>query len=183
MSKTSKKSWLVPVIGIFVVAAIVIACVFGMRGSTTVSGDQSTVSKGRTLICSIDDFTYPYFRYDNSNKKDLSITVLFSGDILRAVSLKYSLYYDDTNVIEGSKAHNHAEMNTRFAADGLGADAYSATYSAQSDKLLTSLYVEASDFDGTASKYFLAQGLNKKSTLDDFEKNYQKQNFKCTKDE
>jgi len=183
MSKTSKKTWLVPVIGVFVVVAIVIACVLGMQGQTTISGNQTTVSKGKTIVCNIDNFIYPYFRYDESNKKDLSITVLFSGEALRAVSLKYSLYYSDANTIESSKAHNHAEMNKRFGADGLSADAYSATYSAQSDKLVLSLYVEATDFDSVAAKYFLADGLNKNSSFSDFEKNYKSQNFSCSNDE
>lgn len=175
------KNWIIPTGILLILVAIVLMIIFLLRGETTVTNSTTTEAKNTTLSCSTAGLDYPFFRYDESTSKETKITAIYSGEDFKSIALFQTMYYDDESLVKGSEAQNHAAMNISFGESGLEANAFSAAYSMQDDKMEMSLYATNSDFNTNAGKYFLANGYSYKSAIDKLEKNYEDQGFECVK--
>lgn len=173
------RKWAAPIGAILALAAIVLIIMFLLRGETTVTNSDPETVNRTTVSCEVTDLEYPFFRYDNSTKKTTKVTFLFNDDKFKTISLAQTMHYDDSDSVRGSEAQNHAAMNISFGENGLDADAFSASYSMQDDKMIMTLYATGEDFDTNTSKYFLARNYSSRSTLDGLKKNYTEQGFTC----
>lgn len=181
--KKSKTNWAVSIGITLILLAIVLIIWFFLQGETKTTGEYPGAITSSSVTCESSEATYPFFTLDESTSKNTSVTVLFSDDSMKSISLIETLYYPDLESSTKSEAHNHAAMNTSFGAAGLGVDAFAANYSTMKDKMVMTLYAEAAEFNEVAAKYFLANGLNKKSTIDDFAEKYAEQGFDCVIDD
>lgn len=182
MNSKSVKNWIMPIGVILILLAVVLATVFLLRGNTTVTDNKGATVKNMTLSCIASGIEYPFFRYDNSTNKETKITLLFNGDNFKSISLFHTLHYGDADSVKGSEAQNHAAMNISFGENNLDADALSATYSMQTNKLIFTLYADVTDFNNNTSKYFLARDYDNKTTINNLKKNYEDQGFNCTEE-
>lgn len=165
-----------------VIAFIVIFLIFLLRGETKVSGEYQEDIKDISLSCKKENLAYPFFSYDKSVKKETEINIIFGTNIFQSISLRHDLYYEDSTQINGSEAHNHAEMNAHFSRDNLDSEALNIKFARLSDKMSTSIYLPASKIDSVTAKYFLIDRYNDYSiptTLDGLKQNYERKGFSC----
>ncbi len=174
----ASKIW-VMVCSVIAVSAVtlLIITLFGRR-VTIAGGDEPQVIKMTSMTCTIENYLYPFFTYDDSDRKELKIVTMFSDDGLTKVSLQQMLYYDDTNKIAQSSAANHAAMNNSFGKDGLKADALGASYAELDFGLRFGLYEIREKINEEAAQYFLLNRLNDLS-YDTVKSNYENIGMKC----
>ncbi|MBQ2695118.1 hypothetical protein IJG04_00555, partial [Candidatus Saccharibacteria bacterium] len=161
--KRDKNTWLIVVSILLVCIAVVCLILFLTQGQTTVTGGYDGLEAQEHLVCESKTTTYPLFSYDNSTSKSMKITATFRDDDLNSISLTYKLNYDDAEEIKKSEATNHGALNTTSQDEGLGPDAYEATYSKLKDGLQLSLYATGSEIDSRALKYFMLDSLTSTS--------------------
>lgn len=161
---------------ILVAAALIVM----LQGDVKTIGSHPSDVKGEALICEDHSISYPVFTYDEARSKDLKITADFYDKKLNAISLTYTLYYDDAAKINASEAHNHAAMNIDFGHSGFTADSFDANYSKLQDSMRMVLYANGSDFSLKSAKYFM---INVKEelpvTIDEFQSIYKDEGFSC----
>lgn len=173
-------------IGIILVILGIVVCVVAlvilMKGETKTSGQKISDIKGESLACENQDIHYPFTDYDKSKAKELKIAVSFYDDNIDAISLMYTLRYDDEQQVKASEASNHADMNISFSKNGLSADALSARYSKMKDSMVMSLYAKKDDLSSVTAKYFMIELRNQTdlpATLTEYQDNYERQGFVC----
>jgi len=181
--KKSKTDWLGSIGLTLILTAAALMVWFFLKGETVVTGEYEGGERSTSVSCKAEGINYPIFTFDESTGKTTETTVLFSDGEMKSISLIETLNYPDIEASRMSESHNHAAMNISFGAAGLNADAFNANYSPQKDKMLMTLYADADEFNEVSAKYFMANGLNKKSTLDEFAKKYAAQGFNCVKTE
>ena len=170
-------------LGASTIAVVCIIVFFSlMNGTTTTTGNYPDNVSDESLSCHKDNYLYPVFKYDNALRKELEINLLFSHQQISSASLVHKLYYQDVSSVEGSEAHNHAAMNSSFGKNGLGADAFNATYHRLEDNLQMNLFANSQDIKADSfSKYFLFDDAKRDlNTIEDFEDFYTKQGFSCS---
>ena len=173
------KKMIYAIVGILLILiAIVLIILFLLRGSTTFGDTTKTDIVTESLSCESSDFDYPIFSYDESDKKNLKINMLFGEKKLDTLSLMYRLYYNDNNKIIASEAANHADMNESFSKDGMQADSFGASYALLDDSMQMTLNVNKKQIDGVSSKYFLLEEANNYNK-DNLKKHYESKGFKC----
>lgn len=171
------------ILAILGIVVCVVALAILMKGETKTSGQNPTNIEGSTLTCRSESINYPIVTYDNSTSKNLKITANSYGDKVGAISLIYELFYNDTQKITASEAHNHAAMNISFGKDGLSADAFSANYSKMENSMKMSLYANTDSIKPISAKYFMInidETENLPNTIQEYQANYEKQGFVCT---
>lgn len=181
MGKIAKKDW-VSIIGVALLLVVVALIVFFFTSEkTTISGDFSGSEKTTSINCKVStDFSYPFFRYDNSDDKSTEINVIFSGGKLDKVTLVTILNYDNADEIITSEANNHAAMNISFADAGLGADAFSSKFSKLSSGLKYSIFSTKNGFSNGGLKYFLLEDLEDTDMkVDDVKVTLEQKGFQC----
>ena len=151
--------WITLIGIILLISAGVFLIIFLTTGNTTTSGKYPDPKTTQTISCSSSSLIYPFFTYDHSKKKNLTINATFDEDSLSSISLLQKLFYDDAAQIKTSNSENHAAMNLKTQAEGLGPDAFDAHYSELSDGVETTLYAKANNIDQKTEKYFLLDGL------------------------
>ena len=177
--KSSYSRWL-SVIGIvLIVASVILLIGFGLKGQIKVSGNYPDDIKSISLRCVSSTTIYPFFAYDNAASRNTSVNILFADNKLSTISLTSELNYSDGTSINASYSHNHAAMNKAFAEDGLPADSFSARYTKSENKMIMSLYAKNSDLNFNSMKFFLANGIDQNSDIEQFEGIYKKQGFTC----
>lgn len=164
-----------------VVVAVVIAIIFLLQGETKTYGEFPDPEKSASLNCEVVGYSYPFFTYDNARKRTTEINAILDGDILKKITLTYTLSYDDAGVITKSEAENHAAMNKQFAEDKLGHDLFGSSYAKLNDGLK---YTITTDADGIynhgGAKYFLIEGAGDAPYSGETMKRvYQQKGFKC----
>ncbi|MDO4611722.1 MAG: hypothetical protein Q4B34_02590 [Candidatus Saccharibacteria bacterium] len=179
VKKKKKMDWMGSVGLTLLGVAVVLLIWFFLNGETKTTGGEGEIVRNSSLICSVEGVSYPIFTVDESTGKKLETRVIFNDDEVSAISLIQTLYYTDLATAEKSESHNHSAMNKSFARAGLEADALSASYSAFEDKMIMKLYAEGSELNDVSMKYFLAEGLNRESTIEDFTKVYNEQGLSC----
>lgn len=174
------------IIGIIFVIVVSVACIITLiillHGETKTSGQNSTNTKSKSLICESQTVKYPFFDYDNSTAKNLKITANFYNNKINAISLAYTLYYDDARQIALSESSNHADMNISFGKDNLGADAFNAHYAKMEDSMKMNLYIEFDKLNLATAKYFMVEPKDQTSlpvSLSEYQENYKKQGLNC----
>ena len=71
IESTHKWKKYLPILGVVVgVVVIVIIVLILMRGTTTTSGGYPNPESTKSLSCNSDTYTYQFFKYDNSTKKN-----------------------------------------------------------------------------------------------------------------
>lgn len=165
---------------ILVIISIISIILFLLHGQTTVTGQNSeTVISSESITCSGENIPYQFLSYDNATKKTAKVTTSFNNNKFNAISLSYTLYYNDTKSIESSKTINSAELNIFYGKDGLPSNSFSKSLYSDNEKVVISLYADTADFNDKTSKYFIADGLGKNSNPESFIKTYEAQGFKC----
>ena len=175
------------IIGIISISTIIIACVIvliiSMKGETKTSGQNPTNVASESLVCESTEINYPITTYDNSVSKKLKIITNFYDGKANAISLVYELFYNSTQQITASEAHNHAAMNISFGKNGLGADSFNANYSKMEKSMKMGLYTNADNIKPISAKYFMLSVNNTgslPSTIQEYQTNYEKQGFICS---
>lgn len=152
--KKSKTNWPATIgITLILTAIVFFVCLF-LQSETKTTGNWPEPEISESLTCEVEGRLYPFFNYDNSEKKITKINAIFKNDNINTVSLVHKLYYDNDEQIIKSEAENHAAMNLKTQAEGLGPDALGANYSRLSDSLKMSLYVRNDDINSNTVKYF-----------------------------
>ena len=163
---------------LLVVSAVVLIILYFLNGKTTIGDTTKTDIATESLSCESDEIEYPIFSYDESDKKNLKINMIFGEKKLDTLSFIYRLYYSDNNKIIASEATNHADMNKSFSKDGMEADSFDANYALLNDSMQMTLNANKRQIDGISSKYFLLEGANNYSK-DSLKKHYESKGFKC----
>lgn len=180
--KHRRNTWLVIASIVLVCIAVVCLVLFLTQGQTTVTGNYDGTDTQEKIVCESKITAYPLFTYDSSNGKSMKITGTFQDKELKTISLTYKLNYDDTEQVKQSEAANHGALNTLSQNEGLGPDAYEATYSKLKDGLQLSLYASGSEIDNRALKYFMLEDLTSKPyTMDQIAKVYANKGLNCKK--
>lgn len=162
--------------------AIVLGIIFWLKGETKTYGEFPNPESASSLNCSAIGISYPFFEYDNSSKRTTEINATFSGDELDKISLEYILTYESSESIVESEGINHGAMNRKFSAEGLGTDAFEATYGRLNDGLKYSIWAKSNTIykNDAAAKYFLLENIENKPYLKTAVKNaYKQKGFKC----
>lgn len=178
-NKTIKKKQnnKVAIVIVLLVVLLGVGILFLTQGSTT-TGQYPEDVRSESLTCVKDNIDYPFFAYDNATKKTAKIDIVFNQDKMKSIALTYSLYYNDSNSITASEAHNHAAMNKSFAASGLEADALDATYSKLKDRMQMTLYANQNS-DIANLKYFLIDRDITDYNLNSYKDYYISLGFNC----
>ena len=179
MESKSKKTWLITAGILLILISVISIILFLLNGQTVVTGQNGGITRSTSLTCEGDNIPYHFLSYDNAKSKNAKITASFNDDKLNAISFAYTLYYDDLKTIENSKTINSAELNIFYGKDGLPANSFSKSLYSDDEKVVISLYANASDFDNKASRYFIADGLDKNSNANAFLQTYKSQGVKC----
>ena len=173
------------IISIVIILAIIICTIILillMHGETKTAGENPSNVTSESLVCKSSSVDYPIFTYDHAKSKELKITANFYNDKVNALSLAYTLYYDNAEQIEASEAVNHADMNFSFANNGFDADYLNAHYSKMDDAMVMNLYATGKEITTTTAKYFVIKMEDQTSvpnTLAEYRKNYRAQGFNC----
>ena len=110
----------------------------------------------------------------------MKITATFNDGEMSSIALTYKLNYDTAEEIKKSESSNHGALNTLSQDEGLGPDAYEATYSKLKDGLQLSLYATGSEIDSRALKYFMLDSLTSTSySQEKVAQAYASQGLKC----
>ena len=179
-AKKTIASWPLVIAILLVVVLLILLGWFFTRGNITTTGDNPEVEKTNFIVCRNNEVFYPYFSYDNSEKKDLEITAIFNGDKLDTVSLVHTLYYSNHEDANRSEVLNHAAFNLETQNAGLGPDIFTAHYSTSNNNLQLTLNAKAKDINDSNAKYLilgeLTSGDYTKSIL---QRNYKNNGFSC----
>ncbi|MBQ7202184.1 hypothetical protein IJS18_02240 [Candidatus Saccharibacteria bacterium] len=186
IESTHKWKKYLPILGVVVgVVVIVIIVLILMRGTTTTSGGYPNPESTKSLSCNSDTFVYPFFKYDNSTKKNTTITATFENEKMNRISLTYTLFYPTKEEVVKSEAENHAAMNISFSNAGLGPDSFGANYKELvSDPsalaLAMTMTTLADNIRDVGAKYFMLEDIeNKDYTLNDVRSTYRSAGFRC----
>lgn len=179
-SSLKQRNVLILVGSLLIILAIGLMIWFFMHGETTVSGNFPGKETSKTLVCKKDNVDYPFFVYDESSQKETKVDIIFSDNEVKTISLKHILHYDSENKISASEARNHAAMNKSFGQDGLGADALGISYTIGANKFAISLFINGDKLSSVTNKYFMADGLSRKSSVEDYKKHYVSNGYSCS---
>ena len=182
--KKSKKkkiaSWSLLIVIVLVITIVILLGWFFTRGNVTVTGDNPEIEKTDSIVCKNDNINYPYFSYDNSERKEMQITAIFTSDKLETISLLHTLYYTNHKDANTSETLNHATFNLETQNAGLGPDIFSAHYSVSNDNLQLTLNAKKKDINSNNAKYLLLGELTGGDyTKLDVQKNYKNSGFSC----
>ena len=179
--KKGDKKWLYYLIGIicFIVVSVTTIMLL-LQGNTTISGGGEVLTP-ESLTCKAEGLWYPFFSYDNSNNKSIKLNILLDDKgKLNTISLEYRLKYDSSELIDKSKAANHAALNLSFGNNSLSPDSFEARFSNMGDVMQLDMYAKVGEINGVTAQYFLINGTNdlKRDTLT---KNYNNQGLNCAR--
>ena len=178
--KSTNKVAAAVILGCLVILAVVLFLL--MRGKTVTVGQYPDPVSSIGVSCANTTDKCPIFTYDSADKRETTVSMIFSGEKLTSISLIHKLYYSSENLITGSEAHNHAAMNIDFGKNHLGADALGANYARLSDGMKMSLYAKADNITAVTAKYFLINfDEYLPETVAELTENYTAQGFTCEK--
>lgn len=179
MRNNKKNIWMLG-IGIFlIIVSIVTITMFLLKGQTAVTGQNGSIVSSESLVCESENQNYQFLSYDYATRKTTKISALFNNNELSSISLIYTLYYSDSELIETSRTVNSAQLNVFYSKDGLSANSFFKSVSSNDATVIISLYTDKTNFNNKTSKYFMADGLDKKSNPENFKKLYIEKGFAC----
>lgn len=175
--------WVVSIVLLILLGAVIYFIISMLNGKTTTTGQNPDDIEGQSLVCEKNNINYPIFTYYNTDKKELKITANFYDDKINAISLAYTMYYSDAQLITGSEAHNHAAMNISFGKNSLGPDSFNAHYSKMEDAMIMRLYATSNELNSVSAKYFLIRlkedQISLPNTPAEYQENYKAQGLTC----
>ena len=174
--RRTKTNWMTAMGLALLIIAVLLIIWFFLKGETRVSGGYPGAENSKSISCTRDGLSYPFFTYDGAEKKTTEVNIIFNNENVGSISLIQKMYYDNTESATKSSTSNHVAMNNSFGSD-LGADALGANYNVTDNVMRLSLYARGSDFNAATRKYFLADAQLK--NMKDYEKHYEKQGFSC----
>lgn len=140
---------------LLVIIAVVLLGWFFLKGETKVSGNWPEPETAQSVVCEAEGVLYPFFKYDNSDRKTMTVKAIFKNDALYSIALTNMLYYSDIAKIDLSESENHAAVNLKSQAEGLGADVMDSKYSKLDNGMKMSMYALAKDVTSEAAKYLM----------------------------
>lgn len=175
-------NWLlISVLIIISIAVVLLILFFLFGGKTNITGNWRDDEATESIICS-GDISYPFFTYENTDRKEIKINASFSDEKMQTISLVYKMYYNSDDEINRSANLNHAAMNRNFGKDGLTADAYNATYNLLNNAMQMSIYSDVNDFNALSAKYFLLSDISSSEyTRASVRKIYENKGLMCKK--
>lgn len=162
------------------IIAVILIVIFFLNGSTTIYNDGGEIATTESITCESSEVSYPFFAFDNSDRKQLKINVLLSNNKIDQLSLIYRLYYNSSSDINTSETLNHANMNKHFGISGLTADALGAKYSKLDDSLQLTLNSKAKEINEISAKYYLLDEAANYYNKETITKNYNSKGLDCT---
>ena len=176
-----KINWALWVGMLLVIVAIVLLGWFFLKGETKVSGNWPEPETAQSIACEAEGVLYPFFKYDNSDKKTMTIKAIFKNDVLYSIALTSMLYYSDATKIERSESENHAAVNLKSQAEGLGADVMNSKYSKLGDGMKMSMYALAKNVTSETAKYLMldVNPGNSQYSLSLIKEIFTKKGFNC----
>jgi flagellar basal body-associated protein FliL len=176
-----KRGWIFLLMGILcVVVALVLIIVYFMHGKITTTNNGGEIETTESITCTSDQIAYPYFKADESKKKDLKINAVFNNGKLDTITLTYQLDYDDEVQAEQASAEHHAELNKKFYEDSMNADALGTHFSVIKETMQLSLRAESKEITGVTSKYFLIDNTSGNHKKDSLVKIFSNKGLNCT---
>lgn len=161
---------------IFIVLAVAIFLIFGLRGEKKASGAAPGTESTESVTCVAKNLDYPFFTYNKAANKTTKINMIFNNGKLTSIYLAHEMYYANATEAGLSETENHAEMNKNFGST-YNADAFNAKYDIINNMMRMSLYTEANKLTEDAKKYFLASNATIGKNV--LMKNYESQGFSC----
>lgn len=161
---------------IFIVLAVVIFLIFGLRGEKKASGTAPGTESAESVTCVAKNLDYPFFSYDKAADKTTKVNMIFNNGKLASIYFAHEMHYANETEAEMSETENHAEMNKNFGS-AYNADAFNAKYDIINSMMRMSLYTEANKLTEDAKKYFLASNTTISKNV--LIKNYESQGFSC----
>ena len=151
-----------------------------LTGSSKLSGSSIGSKRDSTsLSCFNDNMLYPFFRYDNSSKKEIRVDARFIDEDVESISIKLSMSYGNNDEANTSEIQNRAALGIRLGNDGLNADDLSMSYSTNDGTTIISMYADKAKIDNVTEKYFLINDDVLKRSANEYMKLYQTQGFQC----
>lgn len=168
---------------IFIVV-IVLIILWLLRGKTTVSGQYPENVSNESLTCVSINTQYEKTSWIDSDNKELKINAIFNGtELLKSISLIYTLHYADESEAYYAEAKSHAQLNDGFAAVGFDVRKFDNKFARYGNKLIISLTANKSEINEYSASYFLLpveDGDLKLKTISDYKNAFEGQGFSCT---
>ena len=178
-SRKNKMRWICLLGLTIMIASLVVLFFFLTRGNTTVSNSGANIEKSVTLVCESTDYNYPFFVYNDANKKDVTIKSIYDDEELASLSLSVRLYYDSDSEIDRSEAANHAALAKSLAEDNLDITAYRVNFSKLKDSMQMTIVADTKEITGITSKYFLLEKTGGVFNREKMADNYKSLGFNC----
>ena len=170
-------------LGLLSVSTLLIS-IFFMDGNIRIKNESLEIEKSKTLRCKAEGFWYPLFVYDNSNHKRINLNLVFNKNEINAISIVYTLEYNNKDKAINSEAENHANMNAHYSNDNLNPDAFSSLYTLIGNNLTFNIYAEKNDISAVTYKYFLLDDYSGAlSDMDEINNYYTDKGLSCMTNE
>lgn len=166
---------------ILVVVILFVSLLFAMRGENITVGAWPETESTDSLSCSSNNVEYPFFKYDNSTKKKMEVSMIFENSILKSTSLLYVLYYPNVEEVNRSNAINQNAMGRNMGENGFSTTAFNINYQILADSLQMSLFMKSDEITDESSKYLLLDSIDTRGLTKTALKNaYSNKGFACT---
>ncbi|MBQ3296533.1 hypothetical protein IJH01_00145 [Candidatus Saccharibacteria bacterium] len=158
---TRLKNWPMALVVVFVIIAIIAILLFLMTGKTVITDNRVEGDQEESLACEATNVAYPFFTYDNSEKKELKINATFKGDALASISLVYTLTYANEDAAKSSELKNHIDFEVGVQNEGLTYASLNSDHKIMNNVYQLTLYNSGEDLnDRRIAKYYLLDSLN-----------------------
>lgn len=165
------------------IVIIILIILWLLRGKTTTRGQYPENVRNESLVCESTAISYPKITRADSDKKELQISLIFYGEEeLKSASLTYTLYYSSEEKVTASESFAHAEFNKGLYSLGFDSEKFSNKFARFSDRLVVSLFANASDINEYAGSYFMINVNDlavMPKTIFEYQKQYTSQGFSC----
>ena len=175
-----KKNWFITIGIILLTIAAILLFYFFSHGETKINGTW-TIEKTGSLTCDAFGISYPFFEYDNSDKKIVKVNLSVNGESIKNISLIYIMEYADEKSTIDSENINHIAMNESFSENNLEFDALELKFSRFSNGLQMNLFANSSEINTSSAKYFMLEKISDNIALTKIQETYEAQGFICEK--
>lgn len=163
---------------VFSVVVVILLASFFSQNKFESGSRTEVIKQTRSLTCESDQYLYPFFEFDESDRKELKIVVTFDDEMFKVISLQQTLYYSDPELIVQSEAMNHAGLNVSFGENGLETDTFEANYAVLEDAMRFGIYGERNSIKDVGMQYFLLEGVDEYD-LEHFRQAYENLGMVC----
>ncbi len=171
------------IIGV-VVALVVVALVFLLKGNETrVSGGNET-KKLSVLDCEASQPTNPFFHNADTITPKHEIKVTFQGDDFDKISYNFFGNYRNNDIADTANASLHASYNNYMGEHKIYPELFYPTFIATDSSVKINLYAEKAKVQPSTGVFFFLSGEDVTNldnyTKDDLTRIYSSKGFSCT---